>query len=101
MNLPAIDDQRKRQADVLLGCVFNRTGEDLPIGEIICPIAVDPDAVSHRQTEISVRSLEADLSFADEPIDQPLLHCSLSAPGGRGIVRRELASIEDERGELG
>jgi hypothetical protein len=36
MDLPAIDHHRERKADVPLGGVFDRTGEDFPVGEVIC-----------------------------------------------------------------
>ena len=35
MDLPTIDHHRERKADVPLGRVFDRTGEDFPIGEVI------------------------------------------------------------------
>src|SRR5829696_3661894 len=101
MDLPAIDYYRKGEADVPLGRALHRPGEDLPIREVVCPIAVDPDAIVHGQTKIGVWTLKIDLLLALQPVNQMLLHRTLSAPCGRGIVRSQLTRVEDERREFG
>src|SRR5215208_6263739 len=100
MDFPAIDHHRKRKPNVTFCRVLDGTSEDLAIGKIFRSVTVDPDAVGDGQAEIRVWPLKMDLLLASQPIDQPLLHRSLPAPGGRGIVRSQLAGVENEGREL-
>src|SRR5215213_6095641 len=100
MDLSAIDHHREGEADVSFGCVLHRPGEDLAIREVVRSIAVDPDAIVYGQLEIGIWSLKTDLLLTLQPIDQTLLHRTLSAPGGGGIIRSQLARVEDERREF-